>query len=308
VASPQSYGSSGRAAARATPAASPTDDSTALDTTTGSPQASAICSAARTPPSGCALSTTMSAAPAARTAIGSSARRIDSSAASGTSTRRRSSASSARVAQGCSAYSRPNRPRARSIRAACSTFQPPFASTRTRPAGPIASRTASTLARSSESGWPRSATLTFAVRQPEPATIWCARSGPTAGTVTFTPTRSRTGDGQPAQAASSAQASQRAHSRGPYSANGENSPQPAGPWTSAPSRTVTPRNLAGIGMANARTVGSSAASWSAPAVPAACQSTTEPSPFACPSLLARGNNPGLPAIAGRGRPRAFRDA
>ncbi len=49
-------------------------------------------------------------------------------------------------------------------------------------------------------------------------------------------------------------ASQRADSAGPYSANGENSPHPAGPWMSAPSRTVIPRNLVRIGMANARSV------------------------------------------------------
>ena len=47
-------------------------------------------------------------------------------------------------------------------------------------------------------------------------------------------------------------ASQRALSFGPYSANGENSPHPAGPSISAPSRTVIPRNLTGIGIANAR--------------------------------------------------------
>ena len=57
-------------------------------------------------------------------------------------------------------------------------------------------------------------------------------------------------------AASSALASQRAHSRGPYSGKGENSPQPAGPSISAPSRTVMPRNLTRIGIANARTAGS----------------------------------------------------
>ena len=47
-------------------------------------------------------------------------------------------------------------------------------------------------------------------------------------------------------------ASHRALSLGPYSANGENSPHPAGPSISAPSRTVIPRNLTGIGIANAR--------------------------------------------------------
>ena len=65
VASPQAYGSSGSAAASATPAARPTEVSTALETTTGSPQARATRSAPRTPPSGATLITTMSAAPAA---------------------------------------------------------------------------------------------------------------------------------------------------------------------------------------------------------------------------------------------------
>ncbi len=41
--------------------------------------------------------------------------------------------------------------------------------------------------------------------------------------------------------------------------NGENSPHPAGPCSSAPSRSVVPRNLVGIGIANARRLGSSSA-------------------------------------------------
>src|SRR6202034_2712832 len=116
---------------------------------------------------------------------------------------------------------------------------------------------------SSSSRWPRSATLTLAVRQPDPATISYARSGPTAGTVTLTGTQSRTGAGHGAVADSIALASQRADSAGPYSANGENSPHPAGPWISAPSRTVMPRNLVLIGIANARNDPSSSLSWAA---------------------------------------------
>ena len=96
----------------------------------------------------------------------------------------------------------------------------------------------------------------MAVRQPEAATISYARSGPTAGTVTLTGTDSRTGAGHGTVADSIALASQRADSAGPYSANGENSPHPAGPWISAPSRTVMPRNLVRIGIANARSVAS----------------------------------------------------
>jgi len=96
------------------------------------------------------------------------------------------------------------------------------------------------------------ATLTLAVRQPDRPRSAAACSGPTAGTVAFTGIRSRTGAGHPTVADSMALASQRALSFGPYSAKGENSPHPAGPWISAPSRTVIPRNLTGIGIANAR--------------------------------------------------------
>jgi hypothetical protein len=156
------------------------------------------------------------------------------------------------VAQGCSAYSRPKAPSSRSARRARPTSQAPFASTRIAPPLPSASRTASTRATSSARDWPRSATLTLAVRHPDAVTSACAAAGPTAGTVTLTGTWSRTGAGQPSAAASSAHASQRAHSLGPYSANGENSPHPAGPSISAPSRTVMPRKRARIGMANAR--------------------------------------------------------
>jgi hypothetical protein len=68
---------------------------------------------------------------------------------------------------------------------------------------------------------------------PDRATIAAACSGPTAGTVTFTGIRSLTGAGHPSVADSTALASQRALSFGPYSANGENSPHPAGPSISA---------------------------------------------------------------------------
>jgi len=92
---------------------------------------------------------------------------------------------------------------------------------------------------------------------------WACR-GPTAGTVTLTGTLARAGAGHPVVAASIAQASQRADSRGPYSANGENSPHPAGPSISAPSRTVMPRNRVGIGIAKARTEASSPAAPRSP--------------------------------------------
>ena len=126
---------------------------------------------AGTPPSGCALITTMSAAPAARTRSGSSARRIDSSAASGTPAWRRSSASSASVAQGCSAYSRPNGASSRSIRAAVSHV-PAAVGVDPHP-GRGAERVADGLDPGdvAGSGWPGSATLTLAVPQPEAAAI-----------------------------------------------------------------------------------------------------------------------------------------
>jgi hypothetical protein len=91
--------------------------------------------------------------------------------------------------------------------------------------------------------------LTFAVRHPELATIACARSGPTAGTVAFTGTRSRTGSGHPPALCSSAVASHQAASASPYSTNGQNSPQPAGPSIRIPSRTVMPRKRVRIGIA-----------------------------------------------------------
>jgi hypothetical protein len=134
------------------------------------------------------------------------------------------------------------------IRAASSTDQAPLTSIRSRPDGPSAARTASTRSRSSVSVWPRSATLTFAVRQPETSTIAAASCGPTAGTVQFTGIDRQTASGQDEKAASRAAASHRADSMGPYSGNGENSPQPAGPSMSIPVRTACPRNLVRIGI------------------------------------------------------------
>ena len=43
--------------------------------------------------------------------------------------------------------------------------------------------------------------------------------------------------------------------------NGENSPHPAGPSITAPSRTVMPRNLTRIGIANARNRRASGSSY-----------------------------------------------
>ena len=84
---------------------------------------------------------------------------------------------------------------------------------RMRPPGPSASRTAATRSTSALSGWPGSATFTLAVRHPaDAATTAAARSGDTAGTVTLTGTRSRTGAGHDPSAASRAASSQGTHS------------------------------------------------------------------------------------------------
>src|SRR5689334_422722 len=156
VPSPQAWRSCGRAAAAVRPAAMPTAESSALETTTGMSICAAMASMAEIPPSGATLSTAMSAAPARTTASGSSALRMLSSAAIGTSTRRRSTASSSTVAHGCSRYSSgPSAVNAAAAAAASSTLQPPLASTRT--VG-TSSRTALTRATSSDSAWPGSAT------------------------------------------------------------------------------------------------------------------------------------------------------
>src|SRR5699024_266927 len=70
----------GSCAASLAPAASPTDDSSAEDTTAGSPQASMTDRPAAMPPKGWTLTMMTSAAPSAATRSGSSALRIDSSA------------------------------------------------------------------------------------------------------------------------------------------------------------------------------------------------------------------------------------
>ena len=199
-----------------------------------------------TPPRGCALTTTRSAAPTRATASGSDALRTLSSAAIGmpqSARRSRSSTSSSTSAHGCSRYSRSNSARACTARSASSTFQPPFASSRTRPSEPIAARTARTRATSSARVCPRSATLTFAVRQPSNrASTADTSAAVTAGTVAFTGTRSRRAAGWVRQPKSIAAASQTDASSSPYSRKGENSVHPSGPRRSSASRWLTPRN------------------------------------------------------------------
>ncbi len=95
---------------------------------------------------------------------------------------------------------------------AVSTSQAVFASTLTLPPGPSASRTAATRSRSADSGVPGSATFTFAVEHPEAATIPCARSGSTTGTVQLTGIEVRSGAGHDRPADSSAHSSHGTHS------------------------------------------------------------------------------------------------
>ena len=199
-----------------------------------------------TPPSGCTLSTIRSATSWSRRWWGSSEKRTSSSAARGTSTSRRRRAMSAALPTGCSTYSRSNSARQRICRAASSRSHPALTSRRILPAGPRASRTASTRAASSPSP-----TFTFAVVQPDPVTIAWARSAEVAGTVTLTGIEDRTGRGHIPVAASVAAARQWRVSSGPYSGKGENSPQPAGPDTRIPERRVTPRKGRRRGISNA---------------------------------------------------------
>ena len=189
---------------------------------------------------------TMSAAPAARTRSGSSALRIDSSAATGMSTSRRSAASSSRVAHGCSAYSSEYLPSARSMRAASSTDQPPFASTRIRPPGPAASsasRTAATRSTSSASRLPALGHLDLG----GPAAgrgddlVGALRPDGGHGHVDRHRVPQRRGPRHRRRLDRAGQPARRLG--GPYSANGENSPHPAGPWISAPSRDGDPAEL-----------------------------------------------------------------
>ena len=246
---PQAYGSSGSDAANASPAAMPTEVSSAEETTTGLPQPSATRRAAANPPSGATLTMTMSAELRIAVASGSPPpRRTGSSTAIGTGTRSRSSASSSRVRQGCSAYSRPYGMSAPSASTACSSDQAALASTRIRPAGPSASRTAATRSTSSRRDWPGSPTLTLAAQQPEASTRAYATAGITAGTIALTGTHGWIGAGHSPQPASSAARSQVAASAGRYSGNGPHSHQPPGPSKSIASRTSTPRKRTRIGM------------------------------------------------------------
>ena len=153
VPSPQAYGSSGSAAASASPARIPTEVSSAELTTAGSPACATMSRARRTPPSGATFTTIRSAAPARATLSGSSSLRTLSSAAISTGTpaarsRRRTSARPAMSGTGCSAYSSPTAASRVSASTAAGTSQPPFASTRIAASG-SAARTAATRAASS---------------------------------------------------------------------------------------------------------------------------------------------------------------
>src|SRR5947208_15720069 len=111
---------------------------------------------------------------------------------------------------------------------ASSSDQAPLASSRIRPAGPRASRTAATRSRSARSG--QSPTLTLTVVTPVEAASPARRaatSGPTAGTSPLTGTVERTGTGQRSLAADRIDRQASTGSQG-YPGKGENSPQPAG--------------------------------------------------------------------------------
>ena len=118
-----------------------------------------------------------------------------SSAAIGTLTRRLTSVSSATVRHGCSMYSSgPSAVSARAAATASSTVHPALASTRT--VG-ISARTALTRAMSSDSVWPASATLTFAVPAPgKRASTSATSAADTAGTVALIGIRSRRAGGR----------------------------------------------------------------------------------------------------------------
>src|SRR5690606_24078781 len=131
---------------------------------------------------------------------------------------------SSTVGHGCSTYSRP--PAAESSRVidstAVSTSHAAFASMRTLPAGPRASRTAATRSTSAARSCPGSATLTFAVAQPDAAAIRYAAGPSTAGMVVLTRMLARLAGGYGSVAASRAAASHLEAYSGPYSSKGEN--------------------------------------------------------------------------------------
>ena len=252
VPSPQAYGSSGRAAASASPARIPTEVSSAELTTAGSPACATISRARRTPPSGATLTTIRSAAPARATLRGSSSLRTLSSAAISTGTpaarsRRRTSARPAMSGTGCSAYSSPTAASRVSASTAAGMSQPPFASTRIAASG-SASRTAATRAASSSRLWPRSATLTLtASTRPKRARISGTRvrrhGGDRGVDRDAVPQRRRETlpagldrGGKPAGGL-----------RVAIFGEGAEFPQPSGPRSSRASRCRMPRNFTRIG-------------------------------------------------------------
>ena len=227
---------------------SPTDVSRALETTTGSPASDDDAERRRIPPSGCALTTSRSAAPARATASGSAALRTLSSAATGTPEVGRAASQLGELGHRGAGLLRVLEAErgqgSQRLLGLGRRVQPPLASTRTRPSGPTCSRAAATRATSSASDWPRSATLTLTVRQPgNRASTPATSSGPTAGRVALTATREAPGERAGPQPNSTAAASQAAASSGPYSTKGLNSVQPRGPSTRSASRTSMPRNL-----------------------------------------------------------------
>ena len=236
---PQANGSSGSADASATPAAIPTLVSRADDTTAGRPHACDHGEGRAHSPSGATLTTTRSAASRRATSTGSLALRIDSSAAIG----RWIPCVPTRSGPGA-APRRSRRAVRRTRRPVCRERTERFDGVVDRPApvgvDPNPRRPAPHVANRRHAvqvvGQRLAALgdLDLGRRAPSNrATTAGTSAAGTAGTVALTGTRSRTGPAT-RHTRLDADASQRADSSSPYSRNGPNSPQPAGPRRSAP--------------------------------------------------------------------------
>ena len=167
----------------------------------------------------------------------------------GTSTRRRRAARPATSGQGCSTYCRPPAALSSSGRTAAAVVgsQAPLTSTRIRPRGPSALRTASRRRRSAsrplDAEACEPATFTLAVSARDRLTRVRAAAGETSGIVTLTGTlyRFRGSPVVPARAHSSPEASHGTEASRSWSQKGATSPHPAPPWSRTPSRRVMPR-------------------------------------------------------------------
>ena len=189
--------------------------------------------AARTPPSGCTLRTTASAASRARRRRASSMPRTHSSAAMGIGDRRRTAARSSSVATGCSTSSTPRRASGARSASAVSTSHAPLASTRIATLGP--DRVAHARHDVEVLG---ARILTFTAR---------SRRAPPGRTSVVVDERvhrdvaSRTRSGNPSSAASSAEPHRRSRGRTGSRATASTPPIPPGPSSRVTSRSPTRR-------------------------------------------------------------------